>query len=140
MRKRETNGMSISQKSLETNAKLKTFATFFLPSFRFFFKHCYLPNIFLAHRSVDCDYLASFLATNCLDDPDGTYQIDAVGFVRPKLLVVHFPAHLELRWTERLIIRHKPLLNLPSALVDHPTHGRKKENRKKCMRTKVKFV
>lgn len=135
----------ISQKSPETNAKLKTFAPFF-SSFRvsrsskmfFFFLYCvnilvrYLPNIFLAHKSVDYDYLASFLVMNCLDDPDGTFQIDAVDFVQPKLLAVQFPTHLVLRWMVRPIIQHKPLLNLPNDLVDHPME----ENREKKKKNK----
>lgn len=129
-----------SQESPETNVKLKTFAPYIFFRFVFcvcsffFFKlfrrqcdhNCNSPNIFLAHKSVDYDYLASFLVMNCPDDPDGTCPNDAVDFVQPKLLAVHFPTHLILRWMERPIIRHKPLLNLPDAPVDHPARERKK--------------
>lgn len=69
--------------------------------------------------------------TNCPDDPDDTS--DAVDFVRPKLLAVHFLNHLELHWMEHPIIQHKRLLSLPNALVGHPTQNktrRKKEIRK----------
>lgn len=86
----------------------------------------YLPNIFLAHKSVDYDYLANFLVMNCLDDPDDTFRTDAVDFARPKLLAEHFLNRLELHWTVRLIIQHKPLLNLPNVLVDHPVPNEKK--------------
>lgn len=92
--------------------------------------HFYSPNIFLAHKSVDYDYLANFLVTNYPDDPDGTYRTDAVDFVRPMRLAEHSLNHLKLHWTAHLITQHKRLLNLPNVLVDHPECGEKKKAQK----------
>lgn len=143
------------QRPMQNWRRLQQFAVFFMAvdsmcvcffvsfvadlcfSFRSF---CHLPNIFLAHKSVDYDYLANFLVMNCPDDPDDTFQTDAVDFARPKLLAEHFLNRLELHWTVRLVIQHKPLLNLPNVLVGHPALKTEEEREKNTSKKLVKTV
>lgn len=86
----------------------------------------YSPNICLAHKSVDYDYLAGCPATSCPDDPDETCRFDAADFVRPMRLIGHFLIRRGPRWTEHPIIQHKRTLSLLSALVDRPVWRKKK--------------
>lgn len=129
----ETYEKPLNQRNLFTSIAKAFFSFFGCAKKCEFIYVCniFSPNIFLAHRLVENDYLVSFLMKSCHDVLDYTLQFDDEDFALPMLIILHFLIHWELHWMVHLIIQHKLMLNLLNVHVDHPEEKTKETNNEK---------